>query len=519
MGGRSIVCKDVHQTVEIVEEHDKFFRLLERLRQHVSDEFSAIVFVSKQEKADSLLEDLMQAFDPNCLVLHGGIDRDDRISTFSSFKKGKTKVLVATSVAARGLDVKNCVCVVNYDCPNHYEDYVHRCGRTGRAGNKGFAYTFITPDQGQHAADIIKAFELSANSVPEKLQKLWDTYKEEAERTGKKIWTSSGFSGRGFKFDEAEAQLVNEKKKYQKKSLGMQNSSDEEDEADGGGGGGGASETSGPDARRTANFSAANTAALESEIKALVGARGLLAKPVVKVIGGSKNAAPAPMPPGLQESPTKHSRQQQQAFNRANSDQNQPQANIGDQSKPLSKLELIKQRAEMLCRQKGLSVPAVPSSLPQLATPSVANNPTGGHRSIVPNPAEPQVPIGVKLATKGDSGLPEAGGNQAPGTRPEKLERLEMQMEINDFHQQVRRRLTSKDTLNKVSENCEVGITVRGQFCPPGDRPNEPKLYLAIEGTSKVNLDNAHTELLLVVKDEYNRIHSQPAGRGRFKMV
>lgn len=52
---------------------------------------------------------------------------------------------VATSVAARGLDIKKLILVVNYDCPNHYEDYVHRVGRTGRAGNKGYAYTFILP--------------------------------------------------------------------------------------------------------------------------------------------------------------------------------------------------------------------------------------------------------------------------------------------------------------------------------------------------------------------------------------
>lgn len=53
---------------------------------------------------------------------------------------------MATSVAARGLDVKKLILVVNYDCPNHYEDYVHRVGRTGRAGNKGYSYTFILPE-------------------------------------------------------------------------------------------------------------------------------------------------------------------------------------------------------------------------------------------------------------------------------------------------------------------------------------------------------------------------------------
>ena len=72
---------------------------------------------------------------------------------------------MATSVCARGLDVKELELVVNYDCPNHYEDYVHRCGRTGRAGNKGAAHTLLTPEQGRYAGDLVKAFELSENLV------------------------------------------------------------------------------------------------------------------------------------------------------------------------------------------------------------------------------------------------------------------------------------------------------------------------------------------------------------------
>lgn len=97
----------------------------------------------------------------------------------------QVKLLIATSVAARGLDVKHLILVVNYDCPNHYEDYVHRCGRTGRAGNKGFAYTFITPEQSRYAGDILKAFELASIPVPDQLRNLWETYKTKQEAEGK----------------------------------------------------------------------------------------------------------------------------------------------------------------------------------------------------------------------------------------------------------------------------------------------------------------------------------------------
>jgi hypothetical protein len=85
-------------------------------------------------------QDLIKA-GHSCLSLHGGIDQQDRDSNIKDFKDGNIRLLIATSVAARGLDVKHLNLVVNYDCPSHYEDYVHRCGRTGRAGNKVLVFT------------------------------------------------------------------------------------------------------------------------------------------------------------------------------------------------------------------------------------------------------------------------------------------------------------------------------------------------------------------------------------------
>ena len=86
-------------------------------------------------------------------------------------------ILIGTSVCARGLDIKHIALVVNYICPNHLEDYVHRVGRTGRAGSKGHAITFITPDECAAAGDLIKALENSANAeVPEELRELEELY-------------------------------------------------------------------------------------------------------------------------------------------------------------------------------------------------------------------------------------------------------------------------------------------------------------------------------------------------------
>lgn len=227
VGGRSIVCKEVEQHVAVLEDEAKFFKLLELLG-HYQEHGSIIVFVDKQENADSLLKELMKASYP-CMSLHGGIDQYDRDSTILDFKSGRCKLLIATSVAARGLDVKQLILVVNYDCPNHYEDYVHRCGRTGRAGKQGFSWTLLTPEQGRYSGEIIRAMELSGAKVPSDLQNLFDSYKQGQEAVGKKVHTGGGFSGKGFKFDEQEAAAVNEMKKLQKAALGLADSDDEDD--------------------------------------------------------------------------------------------------------------------------------------------------------------------------------------------------------------------------------------------------------------------------------------------------
>lgn len=81
-------------------------------------------------------------------------------------------IMVATSVCARGLDISHIRLVMNYACPSHLEDYVHRIGRTGRAGLSGTAITFIMEDECANAQDLIQAFENVNKDVPEALRKL-----------------------------------------------------------------------------------------------------------------------------------------------------------------------------------------------------------------------------------------------------------------------------------------------------------------------------------------------------------
>ena len=137
------------------------------------------------------------------MSLHGGQDQVDRDATISDFKGGEVDVVIATSIAARGLDVKQLKLVVNYDAPNHMEDYVHRAGRTGRAGNKGTCVTFITPEQDRYARDIIAALKASKVAVPADLQKLADDFAEKV-KAGKAQAASSGFGGKGLERLESD---------------------------------------------------------------------------------------------------------------------------------------------------------------------------------------------------------------------------------------------------------------------------------------------------------------------------
>ncbi|KAI1489733.1 P-loop containing nucleoside triphosphate hydrolase protein [Biscogniauxia mediterranea] len=215
VGGKSVVAPEITQVVEIREENTKFLRLLELLGELYDKDEDArtLVFVERQEKADDLLKELLRKGYP-CMSIHGGKDQIDRDSTIEDFKHGVVPILIATSVAARGLDVKQLKLVVNYDAPNHLEDYVHRAGRTGRAGNKGTAVTFVTGDQENCAPGIAKALEQSGQPVPGQLEEMRKAFRDKV-KSGK-AKDQSGFGGKGLERldQEREATRLRERKTH-----------------------------------------------------------------------------------------------------------------------------------------------------------------------------------------------------------------------------------------------------------------------------------------------------------------
>jgi len=206
VGGRSVASDTVTQYAEVVEEEDKFLRLLQLLGEHVEGGKKVIVFVDTQVKADHVFEQLIRCGYVS-LSLHGGKEQEDRDSTISDFKrKDGPGVLVATGVAGRGLDVSTVACVINFSSPNHLEAYVHQVGRTGRAGAKGKAYTFVnSTEEAKYAPIIVRALSEAGQSerIAKELKELSDTYKERVKK-GEAKWASSGFKGKGYSYDSSE---------------------------------------------------------------------------------------------------------------------------------------------------------------------------------------------------------------------------------------------------------------------------------------------------------------------------
>lgn len=115
---------------------------------------SCIVFCRTKEHVDTVFTELEES-NYSCERLHGGLGQEERFAVMDGFKMGNFRYLVATDVAARGIDIDNVTLVINYDVPMEKESYVHRTGRTGRAGNKGKAITFAT----RYEEKFLKAIE------------------------------------------------------------------------------------------------------------------------------------------------------------------------------------------------------------------------------------------------------------------------------------------------------------------------------------------------------------------------
>jgi ATP-dependent RNA helicase DDX3X len=155
--------KDVTQTVEYVEQNDKLETLMRFLL--TVEEGLILIFVETKRSCDYIEDMLCGKGFPACSI-HGDKSQREREESLRSFKKGITPVMVGTDVASRGLDIPNVTQVVNFDLPTNIDDYVHRIGRTGRAGNTGAALSFVNEKNSNIIRELRDLLDENEQDVP-----------------------------------------------------------------------------------------------------------------------------------------------------------------------------------------------------------------------------------------------------------------------------------------------------------------------------------------------------------------
>ena len=178
--------KRVTQTVEVIDDRAREGRLRSLLDKYgkkssKKNPYRILVFALYKKEAARLEMNLKrQGWDVTSI--HGDKNQDARTQALASFKSGETPMLVATDVAARGLDIPNVELVINYTFPLTIEDYVHRIGRTGRAGKTGISYTFFQPSDKGHAGELQQVMKQAGQSVPDELMKFGSTIKKKEHK-------------------------------------------------------------------------------------------------------------------------------------------------------------------------------------------------------------------------------------------------------------------------------------------------------------------------------------------------
>ena len=186
--------ENITQHVLYVEDMDKKSALLDLLA--ASDDGLTLIFVETKRMADALTDFLIMQ-NLRATAIHGDRSQSERERALAAFRSGKATLLVATAVAARGLDIPNVTHVINYDLPNDIDDYVHRIGRTGRAGNTGVATAFLNRGNKNVVKEMVDLLTEAKQEVPEFLNQL--ARESSGGRGGRSGYSSRGNSTRDYR--------------------------------------------------------------------------------------------------------------------------------------------------------------------------------------------------------------------------------------------------------------------------------------------------------------------------------
>ncbi|KAI3654993.1 hypothetical protein MP228_000373 [Amoeboaphelidium protococcarum] len=457
VGQKSVVCGDIQQNVIIVQEDKKFLTLLQLLGDWCDEEQDqrCLVFVERQESADDLLQMLFNR-GYRCVSLHGGKDQADRTSTIQDFKEGVVDIMVATSVASRGLDVKECNLVINYDCPNHGEDYVHRVGRTGRANRKGTAYTLITPQQERFAPDIVRAMAASGAQIPPDLIKMKDNFIKKVER-GEAKFMSSGFGGKGLERIEKDVEAL---RSVQMKSYVLDTDDDDDDD----------------DKEEEAVQEKAKGAAVKGSDQLPDQKDG-----DTDMVGSESKETFDKMPDVKVISPIQRQFQL---------------AGLNIDGLVETNIAAAQARAAEKARQIATRI------LGNIVTDPSAE----GYRKLAAQKFSSM--LNSKTSSSAMSSSLTRGENLLEIVNAQLMMRANPNsvaiVEINDYAELVREKIVSREVSNMLQEMYKVSVQQRGKWIPLGrsvSGPNEKKLHLVVEGQTKASVEMAVQEIKSILSE------------------
>ena len=166
----------VSQEIVMTEPGEKRKLLYDFILRRMGASDKSIVFVGRKSVADDISSELALN-DIHCQCMHGDRDQADRERALAELKSGACRLIIATDVASRGLDIDDITYVLNYDFPGNAEEYVHRVGRSGRAGKTGKSITFFTRDDWRHAQELIDILQKSSCDIPDQLQQMADRFR------------------------------------------------------------------------------------------------------------------------------------------------------------------------------------------------------------------------------------------------------------------------------------------------------------------------------------------------------
>ena len=179
-----------------------------------------LVFTATKRMADMLHERIFETVDGGVGVIHSNKDQNYRFNSVRAFQSGLNRVLIATDIIARGLDIQGVSQVINFDMPEEAEHYIHRIGRTGRADQKGQAITFVAPvdEEGLLAAEVLMNFEVPRKDMPEEVIISEELIEDELPKfNNKNIEVKISISGPSFHEKKEKNKKVNVKREKPKR--------------------------------------------------------------------------------------------------------------------------------------------------------------------------------------------------------------------------------------------------------------------------------------------------------------